>query len=90
MAQITQLSAVEFIDLVTGIAEGSGREVADIIAINVRTEITFGLFSDGCTALSWKTEDGSYLAQNWDWMEAQKEVCTLCDRRVSMLPLLTT
>ena len=31
------------------------------------------MFSDGCTALSWKTDDASYLAQNWDWMEAQKE-----------------
>lgn len=44
----------------------------DILAINVRTEIAFGLFSDGCTALSWTTEDESFLAQNWDWQEAQK------------------
>ncbi|KAK4575318.1 hypothetical protein LTR86_001172 [Recurvomyces mirabilis] len=62
-----------YLEEMKGIAEGSGREVADIIAINVRTEIAFGLFSDGCTALSWKTDDESYLAQNWDWMEAQKE-----------------
>lgn len=46
--------------------------MADILAINVRTEITFGLFSDGCTALSWRTDQASYLAQNWDWMEAQR------------------
>lgn len=39
----------------------------------MRTEITFGLFSDGCTALSWKTQHASFLAQNWDWMEKQKE-----------------
>lgn len=45
----------------------------DIIALNYRTETSFGLFSDGCTALSWRTDDASYLAQNWDWMEAQKE-----------------
>jgi isopenicillin-N N-acyltransferase-like protein len=38
----------------------------------VRTEITFGLFSDGCTALSWRTKPSSFLAQNWDWMPAQK------------------
>jgi isopenicillin-N N-acyltransferase-like protein len=48
-----------------GIAEGAKVEVSDIIAINVRTEITFGLFSDGCTALSWRTDQASYLAQNW-------------------------
>lgn len=38
----------------------------------MRTEIAFGLFSDGCTALSWRTDNSSFLAQNWDWMEAQK------------------
>lgn len=59
--------------LYPGIAEGAEVEVADIIAINVRTEITFGLFSDGCTALSWRTDSASYLAQNWDWMDAQAE-----------------
>lgn len=37
----------------------------------MRTEIAFGLFSDGCTALSWKTDTASYLAQNWDWEVAQ-------------------
>lgn len=50
----------------SGLAEGSGRTVADIIALNVRTEINFGLFSDGCTALSWRKDDASFLAQNWD------------------------
>jgi len=60
-------------DMKGGVADGAGVELADIIAINVRTEIAFGLFSDGCTALSWKTDYASFLAQNWDWMEAQKE-----------------
>lgn len=31
------------------------------------------MFSDGCTALSWRTADASWLAQNWDWMEPQKQ-----------------
>ncbi|KAF2634638.1 peptidase C45 acyl-coenzyme A:6-aminopenicillanic acid acyl-transferas-like protein [Massarina eburnea CBS 473.64] len=55
-----------------GIADGSGRELLDIVAINVRTEINFGLFSDGCTALAWGTENRAWLAQNWDWMNVQK------------------
>ncbi|KAJ4298189.1 hypothetical protein N0V90_006088 [Kalmusia sp. IMI 367209] len=55
-----------------GIADGSGRSLLDVVAINVRTEINFGLFSDGCTALSWQTEKRAYLAQNWDWMNDQK------------------
>ncbi|KAF2087508.1 AAT-domain-containing protein [Saccharata proteae CBS 121410] len=45
-----------------GVADGAGVEVADIIALNVRTEISFGLFSDGCSM---------YIAQNWDWQPAQ-------------------
>lgn len=49
-----------------GIADGAGKELLDIVAINVRTEINFGLFSDGCTALSWHTERRAWLAQNWD------------------------
>jgi len=55
-----------------GIADGSNRDILDIIAINVRTEIAFGLFSDGCTSIYWKTEKRALLGQNWDWMEAQK------------------
>ena len=31
------------------------------------------MFNDGCTALSWKTNDRSFLAQNWDWQHEQAE-----------------
>lgn len=50
-----------------GVAEGAGTNLESIVALNVRTEIAYGLLSDGCTALSWKTSDASWLAQNWDW-----------------------
>lgn len=56
-----------------GIADGAGIGLLDIVAVNVRTEINFGLFSDGCTSLAWHTEKRAYLCQNWDWMNAQKE-----------------
>lgn len=56
-----------------GIADGAGVHLLDIVALNVRTEINFGLFSDGCTAVSWHTEERAFLAQNWDWMKEQKE-----------------
>ena len=49
-----------------GIADGSKRDILDIIAINVRTEIAFGLFSDGCTSLFWDTPRHAFLGQNWD------------------------
>lgn len=54
-------------------AEGAGLELADILALNVRTEINFGMFNDGCTALSWKTNNASYIGQNWDWMTPQRQ-----------------
>lgn len=40
--------------------------------MNVRTEIAFGLATDGCTAIFWKTDKSSFLAQNWDWQEEQQ------------------
>lgn len=49
-----------------GIADASSRDILDIVAINVRTEIAFGLFTDGCTSLYWKTQKRSLLGQNWD------------------------
>ncbi|KAL2838042.1 acyl-coenzyme A:6-aminopenicillanic acid acyl-transferase-domain-containing protein [Aspergillus pseudoustus] len=63
----------EYFEEMEGIAEGSGHSILDIVALNVRTEIAFGCFSDGCTALSWQTEKHSFLAQNWDWQPAQKQ-----------------
>ncbi|OQN99115.1 hypothetical protein B0A48_14976 [Cryoendolithus antarcticus] len=61
-----------------GVAQGAGVKFEEILALNVRTEIVFGCFGDGCTALSWKVgekgSDGqSWLAQNWDWQPQQGE-----------------
>ncbi|KAF5387560.1 hypothetical protein D9757_006573 [Collybiopsis confluens] len=62
-----------------GIAKGAGIDILDIIALNARSEIALGLYSDasdGCTSLGWKLSSGSgpsgeddevILAQNWDW-----------------------
>lgn len=57
-----------------GVAKGAGCDVLDVVALNVRTEIAYGLRlrSDGCTSLAWKTPNDSFLGQNWDWMEEQK------------------
>lgn len=53
---------------IEGIAEGAGRDVVDIVALNCRSEIALGKFSDGCTSLSWKkNENVRVLSQNWDW-----------------------
>lgn len=80
-----------YLDEMRGIAEGAGVSFLDIMAINVRTEIMFGLFtdlpksathsipSDGCTSLGWVDETGrSFIAQNWDWRPAQKKNLIVC------------
>ena len=56
-----------------GVADGAGITYEDVLALNVRTEIAFGAFSDGCTALSWRGSHTSILAQNWDWNTEQAE-----------------
>ncbi|KAJ4328099.1 hypothetical protein N0V84_001467 [Fusarium piperis] len=71
----------EYLEEIRGIAEGAEVTLLDIVALNVRTEINFGLFSkepklpielDGCTALAIKTGNGpSFLTQNWDWQTLQ-------------------
>lgn len=53
---------------IVGIAEGAGLDVLDIVALNCRSEIALGQFSDGCTSVSYRNPgDGYLLAQNWDW-----------------------
>jgi isopenicillin-N N-acyltransferase-like protein len=60
-------NCLEYVEEMQGVAEGAGVGYEDILAMNVRTEIAFGNFSDGCTALSWVEGERSVLAQNWDW-----------------------
>ena len=50
-----------------GVADGAGTDLESVVALNVRTEIAYGLLSDGCTMVAWTTADQSFLAQNWDW-----------------------
>lgn len=51
-----------------GIADGAGVDILDVVALNCRSEIALGRFSDGCTSLSWKKgAESTVLAQNWDW-----------------------
>lgn len=41
--------------------------------MNIRTEIAYGLFNDGCTAISSTSGNRTILAQNWDWQSEQAE-----------------
>jgi isopenicillin-N N-acyltransferase-like protein len=61
-----------------GIAEGAEVDLLDIVALNCRSEIAMGNFSDGCTSLSWKKHNGGrVLAQNWDWAPAAGKNITI-------------
>ncbi|CZT20361.1 related to Acyl-coenzyme A:6-aminopenicillanic-acid-acyltransferase 40 kDa form [Ramularia collo-cygni] len=67
----------ELMQEMRGIADGTDLGVEDILALNVRTEVAFGMFSDGCTAFSTFGSEGgkgdvSWLSQNWDWNPLQK------------------
>ncbi|ODQ66889.1 putative acyl-coenzyme A:6-aminopenicillanic-acid-acyltransferase 40 kDa form [Nadsonia fulvescens var. elongata DSM 6958] len=66
-----------------GISKGARVDVEDILTINIRTEIAFGMFQthanesketdrgDGCTSVAWHGNADLFLAQNWDWRHAQ-------------------
>lgn len=78
----------QYLDEMRGVAEGAGVDLLDILALNVRTEIVFGLFVDkpppptaldGCTSVAIGAGSGSsLLAQNWDWMAEQVPNLLVC------------
>jgi isopenicillin-N N-acyltransferase like protein len=71
--------APDLLDEMQGIAEGMdelGVGVLDIIALNCRSEIALGKWTDGCTALGWNVGP-QFLSQNWDWHKQMKNNLTL-------------
>ena len=71
---------------IDGIARGSGRGEAEILALNVRTEILPPSYLAGgdrgeCTAIAVgpaaSLTGSALLAQNWDWIGAQREALVL-------------
>ncbi|KAF5678349.1 isopenicillin-n n-acyltransferase [Fusarium heterosporum] len=71
-----------------GLADGAGVDLIDIVALNVRTEITFSLYTsdpsisiqiDGCTSAAYRQPNGQVLlAQNWDWQPSQAPNLFVC------------
>ncbi|HZY46618.1 MAG TPA: C45 family peptidase [Candidatus Bathyarchaeia archaeon] len=78
----------EYAETMKGVAAGSGQELLDITALNVRYELMYSQFSKiglkpipktfGCTAFAALPEaiDNGHLimAQNWDWIPELKGV----------------
>ncbi len=68
-----------YLDELRGIADGSGHDYGEIVAINARTEIMYSAVAaregvraaDGCSAVALSAEASATgevrLAQNWDW-----------------------
>jgi isopenicillin-N N-acyltransferase like protein len=73
-----------------GIAAGAGLGLGDILALNTRSELMFGLsvtaapLEDGCTSLTVTPERSgnghALLAQNWDWTVSAGESLVLLAR----------
>jgi isopenicillin-N N-acyltransferase-like protein len=78
----------EIVREIEGIADGAGVPTEDVLAINVRTEVMFGLASDKaplaeCTTFfvgPGGTGDGHVLiGQNWDWRTRCEETTILVE-----------
>jgi isopenicillin-N N-acyltransferase-like protein len=72
---------VRLLPEIEGIAEGAAVDTEDVLALNVRTEVMFGMASRECTAFCTTTgpsEDAHVLlAQNWDWKPGSRGTCVL-------------
>jgi isopenicillin-N N-acyltransferase-like protein len=77
---------VQLLPELEGIAEGAGVDAEDILALNVRTEVMYGLGAPGaaaaeCTAVGLagtRSAEGHVLvAENWDWKPRARDTCVL-------------
>jgi isopenicillin-N N-acyltransferase like protein len=72
---------VRLLPEIEGIAEGAAVDAEDVLTLNVRTEVMFGMAPRECTAFCTPTgpsEDAHVLlAQNWDWKPGSRGTCVL-------------
>ena len=71
----------DYLEEMWGIAEGSGFDFEDILALNCRSELVFvgkefDKMDGGCTSIGISSDAGkegnAYLAHNWDWKTSQR------------------
>ncbi len=88
----------ELLEEIDGIAAGAGCRPSEILALNLRTEIlppkflgAPGADAGECTAIAvgprGSATGGTLLAQNWDWLGAQREALILLRREDRFLTL---
>lgn len=68
---------------IKGIAEGSGRDLLEIVALNARSEIMLTTKAlDGCTSFGILPEAANgtaYMGQNWDWKDSVFEALIILE-----------
>ncbi|QJQ94145.1 MULTISPECIES: C45 family peptidase [Halomonadaceae] len=78
------------IEEVEGIAQGAGLELADILALNCRSEISLTQASGGCSAFALQRASTQWLAQNWDWRADQLDNVVALRIEADNAPALVT
>ena len=92
---------VQLLPEIEGIAEGAGVDAEDVLALNVRTEVMFGLDARAarvaakeCTAIGAAppaTVGGRvFIAQNWDWKPPARDTCVVLAMRPAGRPAFVT
>ena len=74
----------DLLEEMKGIADGSGFDMLDILALNVRSEIVLqgkNIDIDGCTSLALTPDvtkdNNTWIAQNWDWKISQRNAIVI-------------
>ena len=92
---------VQLLPEIEGIAEGAAVDAEDVLALNVRTEVMFGLDTRAariaakeCTAIGAAppatVDDSVFVAQTWDWKPAARDTCVLLAMRPTGRPAFVT
>lgn len=92
---------VQLLPELEGIAEGAGVDAEDVLTLNVRTEVMFGLDARAgrattkeCTAIGAAPpatrDDHVLVAQNWDWKPGARATCVLLVMRPTDRPAFVT
>lgn len=83
----------EIMEEIEGIAEGAGVDVLDVVILNSRTEVSYGLLP-GCTALAATAEAAdnghTIIGQNWDWMPETMGIALLIEIQQPGRPTVLT
>jgi isopenicillin-N N-acyltransferase-like protein len=71
----------DLLEEIEGVAEGAGFSTEELLAVNCRSEVMFGVARPECTSFGLQPEvtanGHTYVGQNWDWAPDIKETLVL-------------